>query len=195
MPEVRPQLRTYLVWVNEEDKPPRHEEAKSFSPQDLVAQYEMMGLEPGKEFKIIRELAGPQPVQNNTNHNANGVTNDKGAIPLLDVSDLHKDIQEVAQKEIAKAPEPLPVTQPEPVAPVQASVAGPVATPTKIWKAGGIEFKLEGGKMYQKEWIDMNASELTEKFGIRVRSLESGEISELEDYRFEINEWVEVEEE
>jgi hypothetical protein len=197
MPEVRPVLNEYEVWVKEEEKPARTELAKAFRPEDLVMQYEMMGLVPGKEFKIMRMTKRGEPVQQNTNHNAQGITNDQGAIPLLSVEDLHEDVQQVAVEHIAKAPElePAPVIPVSPNQVAQASepvVAEPVVEPPKIWNVGDIEFKLEGGKMYQRAWTTIPIEELLDGHGIRIRSLESGEITELEDHAIEIKEWVEV---
>ena len=120
-----------------------------------------------------------------------------------DSQDYFKAVMSMAQKESAKQPvssvqappQPQPQPRPEPKqaapAPVQvpAPVQPPVKQPPKIFEEAGMFFKLEDGKLFKKQWVNVSGGDLPQ---FRIKSATTGKIVPNDKYIVEKLEWVEI---
>ena len=98
---------------------------------------------------------------------------------------------EEATEEEALPVQPQPVAEPQPKSiaedggPCQRAEAGPA----KFFEEAGIQFKLEGGRIFKRSWVNVS-DEDEPMFRIRVRK--TGRLADEEKFLLEKLEWVEI---
>lgn len=101
--------------------------------------------------------------------------------------------EEAAEEEEAPArqqPQPQPAAEGKVSAPPQAERCGCAeAGPAKFFEEAGIQFKLEGGRIFKRSWVNVS-DEDEPMFRIRVRK--TGRLADEEKFLLEKLEWVEI---
>ena len=102
-----------------------------------------------------------------------------------------KAMEEEAAEEEAPARQQLqPVAEGKAGAPLQAERCGCAeAGPAKFFEEAGIQFKLEGGRIFKRSWVNVS-DEDEPMFRIRVRK--TGRLADEEKFLLEKLEWVEI---
>ncbi len=72
---------------------------------------------------------------------------------------------------------------------VQQTVPVVEKQPAKIFEEAGMFFKLEDGKLYKKQWVDVSSGELPQ---FRIKQASNGRIVPSDKYIIEKLEWVEI---
>lgn len=176
-------LNTYEVIING-----KRSKEKAESINALINNFNLMGYDNG-DIKVLRQIGN---TSTNTKLPPPPAPTDQPVQTLsvddLDVSpEMKKSIEKTLSENETKQSKP----QPKPKSVVPPTL--PKQTPPTKWKDGSAEYKLDGGKLFKKEWQKTTLSKL-EKNGIRIKlknqnneKLKNGEII------VEVLEWVQME--
>lgn len=96
---------------------------------------------------------------------------------------------EEAMEEEAPPVQPQPVAGPQPIAEAGVPCQRTEAGPAKFFEEAGIQFKLEGGRIFKRSWVNVS-DEDEPMFRIRVRK--TGRLADEEKFLLEKLEWVEI---
>lgn len=97
--------------------------------------------------------------------------------------------EEKAAEEEAPPVQPQPVAEPQPIAEAGVPCQRTEASPAKFFEEAGIQFKLEGGRIFKRSWVNVS-DEDEPMFRIRVRK--TGRLADEEKFLLEKLEWVEI---